>query len=273
MFNNLSNGQNQQHSNQGNWKFETLNELYCKCTGTGVMFAKKGSMVAYEGNVKFSKRLLGTNDGNIVNQMLNHASRKLTGENLEIMEINGNGIVYLADFGAHCIVIDLEPNGPWKSICVESEDLLAFNNCHYGVTPLGVGVISQKGLFTSKLTYNGDNSQVCIKTNGNPLVLNASESNPIYVDPDALVSFTGDSPSIVTDVGFKTLIGQTSGESYQMKFDKNQCVIIQPYERNSGISIRDTNRPQMQSGPRLGSGGQSGSFAENQIGNMLNQIL
>ena len=49
--------------------------------------------------------------------------------------------------------------------------------------------------------------------------------------------------------------------------------MIQPYERESGISIRDTSRPQMQNSPRLGSGGQSGSFAEDQIGNILGQIF
>lgn len=271
------NYQQQQMNHEGNWKLETFNELYCKCTGFGTMFAKKGAMVAYEGNVKFSKRLLGTNDGNIVGQMLNHASRKLTGENLEIMEIkalDSTTTVYLADFGAHCVVIDLEPSGPWSSICVESEDLLAFHNCHYGVTPLGVGVISQKGLFTSKLTYNGPGSQVCVKTNGNPLVLTVSDGNPVCVDPDACTAFTLPSPQVVTDVGLKTLIGQTSGESYQYKFSTpGQIVIVQPYERESGISIRDTNRPKMQSSPRMGNSGQSGSFAENQLGNMLDQLL
>lgn len=276
------NGYNQQQPmqtmNQCTGTFKTHNELFCKCTvgANGSIFAKKGSMVAYEGNLKFSKRLLGTNDGNIVGQVLNHAARKITGENLEIMEIknvsNTDSIVYLADQGAHCVVIDLEPNGPWNSICVESEDLLAFKNCHYGVTPIGVGVISQKGLFTSKLTYNGPGSQVCIKSNGNPLVLQATPDHHVFVDPDAFIAFAGDSPKFKADVGFKTLIGQTSGESYQLEFS-NALVVVQPYERESGISIRDTNRPQMQGKPRMGSNGQSGAFVEDQIGNMLNNIF
>lgn len=260
-----------QTMNQCTGTFKTHNELFCKCT-----VGSNGSMVAYEGNLKFSKRLLGTNDGNIVGQVLNHAARKITGENLEIMEIknvsNTDAIVYLADQGAHCVVIDLEPNGPWNSICVESEDLLAFKNCHYGVTPIGVGVISQKGLFTSKLTYNGPGSQVCIKSNGNPLVLQATPNHHVFVDPDAFIAFAGDSPKFKTDVGFKTLIGQTSGESYQLEFS-NALVVVQPYERESGISIRDTNRPQMQGKPRMGSNGQSGAFVEDQIGNVLKNMF
>ncbi|MFB8735537.1 hypothetical protein ACEQPO_22770 [Bacillus sp. SL00103] len=32
-----------------------------------------------------------------------------------------------------------------KDVSVESEDLLAFTEeCHYGVTPVGVGILSQK---------------------------------------------------------------------------------------------------------------------------------
>lgn len=35
------NYQQQQMNHEGNWKLETFNELYCKCTGFGTMFAKK----------------------------------------------------------------------------------------------------------------------------------------------------------------------------------------------------------------------------------------
>lgn len=66
------------------FKLSTDKELYCKATGSGTFFAKKGSMVGYQGNFKFSKRLLGTNQGSIVGQVMNHAARKITGENLEV---------------------------------------------------------------------------------------------------------------------------------------------------------------------------------------------
>lgn len=276
---------NQQYNNgpiaplgTGTFKLMTDKELYCKAQGDGMFFAKKGSMVAFTGNMKFSKRLLGTNGGNVVGQLLNHAARKITGENLEIMEVKGSGVCYLADLAAHVTVIDLEGSGPWQSVCVESEDLLAFTpQCHYGVTPIGVGVISQKGLFTSKLTYTGPGAQVAIKTNGNPLVLQA----PCKVDPDAMVAFTGAAPKVKLDVNFKTLIGQTSGESYMLEFtEPGQLVIVQPYERESGFSLKDTNRPTTQAGPRFGAGGSSGAVpgANTQdvggaIGNMIGGLF
>jgi uncharacterized protein (AIM24 family) len=214
-------------------------ELFLKAEGNGKFFAKKGSMVADQGRFKYSKRLLGTNEGNIVGQVLNHVARKITGENLEIMEVEGSGTVYLADKGAHVTIINLEPNGIWNSVSVESEDLLAFtDSCKYGVTPVGVGILSQKGFFTSKLTYNGPGAQVAIKTNGNPLVLQA----PCRVDPDAVIAWTGKAPTPKLDVNWKTFIGQTSGESYMFEFtEPGQIVIVQPYEREAGIELAIDN--------------------------------
>lgn len=241
----------------------THDELFLKAEGNGKFFAKKGSMVADQasnGKFKYSKKLLGTNGGNIVGQVINHVARKVTGENLEIMEVEGNGTVYLADQGAHVTIIGLEPNGIWNSVSVESEDLLAFTEgCKYGVIPVGVGVLSQKGIFTSKLTYQGHGAQVAIKTNGNPLVLQA----PCRVDPDAVIAWTGKSPGVKLDVNWKTLIGQASGESYMFEFkEPGQIVIVQPFERESGlkVGIDDNNhRPEEQ----------SGSF-QNSMGNLQN---
>ncbi|HCQ90613.1 MAG TPA: tryptophan RNA-binding attenuation protein, partial [Clostridium sp.] len=50
--------------------------------------------------------------------------------------------------------------------------------------------------------------------------------------------WTGRNPSIGTQVGWKTLIGQTSGESYYLQFNEpGQKVIIQPSERLSGLKL------------------------------------
>lgn len=228
--------------------FSIERELFLKAQGSGIFFAKKGSMVADQGQFKYSKRLLGTNQGNIVGQVINHFARKVTGENLEIMEVKGSGIVYLADQESHITIITLEPHGPWQYVSVESEDLLAFTEqCHYGVTVVGTGILSQRGFFTSKLSYNGHGAQVAVKTKGNPLVLQA----PCRVDPDAVVAWTGSAPKVKLDVNWKTFIGQTSGESYMYEFtEPGQIVVIQPYERESGIKFGiDDKRyqPQMQS--------------------------
>lgn len=254
----------------GSATLKSEKELYCKADVNGMLFAKKGSMVAYTGNMKFSKRLLGTNGGNLVGQFVNHLGRKITGENLEIMEINGSGTCYLADLANHVTIIDLEPSGPWSSVFVESENLLAFTPaCHYGSHFIGgTGALSQKGLFTSKLSYTGAGAAVAILTNGNPLVLQATPQNPVHVDPDALIAWAGDSPKMHIDVGLKTLIGQTSGESYTFRFE-NALVIVQPYERDSGVALRDTNRPTTQAAPTFGSNGQSMGDTLGQLGRIF----
>lgn len=245
----------------GNSSMKVEKELYAKAQVNGMMFAKKGSMVAYDGNLKFSKRLLGTNGGNIAGQVMNHLARKVTGENLEIMEVNGQGTCWFADNAQHVTVIDLEASGPWSSVFVESENLLAFTpQCHYGTHFIGgTGALSQKGLFTSQLSYTGPGASVAILTNGNPLVLEATPQHPVYCDPDAMICWAGQAPKMHIDVGLKTLIGQSSGESYSFCFE-NALVVIQPYERQSGISLRDTNRPTTQAGPSFGAGGASGTM-------------
>lgn len=250
----------------GSFKLATDKELYCKATGSGMFFAKKGSMVGFDGDFKFSKRLLGTNGGNLASQVVGHLARKVTGENLEVMEVNGSGICYLADNAQHVTVIDLEANGPWSKLTTESENLLAFTpNCHYGVTSMGVtGTVSQKGMFSSCLTYNGPGAQVAIMTNGNPMVFQVKQGGQIVVDPDCHVAHTGANPHLKTDINLKTLIGQSSGESYSLVFNEpGQFVVIQPYERESGFALKDTNRPTTQSKPSFGGGGNSGMMNGN----------
>lgn len=127
---------------------------------------------------------------------------------------------------------------------VESEDLLAFTDTvKYGLKMLGVGVISQKGLFTSQLTGQGSGGYVAITTDGNPLVLDT----PCCVDPDAMVGFTGPDPTFKMDLSWKNLIGQASGESYVLEYRQpGYKVILQPNERRSGLDIGLDNHGESQ---------------------------
>lgn len=186
------------------------------------------------------------------------------------MEVNGRGDCYLADNAQHVTVIDLETAGEWNSICVESENILGFTpDCHYGVQLIGTGTLSGKGLFTSKLTAAGPNAKVAVLTNGNPMIL----QGPCRVDPDCCICWTGPEPKVKIDVGFKTLIGQTSGESYQFEFQAGQTVVIQPYENESGFSLADKTKPTTQSGPSMNMSGQGGSSVESAIGNALGGLF
>lgn len=233
---------------------KTESELTCKAEGQGHFFAKKGAMIAEQGQFKYEKILLDPNNTGLVGAVVNNVTRRITGENMEIMKVQGSGICYLADEAQHVTILDLEQG---ESVLVESENLLAFTeNCKYGVKMIGAGIISQKGLFTTKITALNGKAQVAIKTNGNPIIL----QGVCKVDPDAVVCWTGPDPGFKLDVNWKTLIGQTSGESYMLEFkDPSQIIVIQPFERTSGISLRDTDRPHTQSSNFLGNSSNNNS--------------
>lgn len=132
-----------------------------------------------------------------------------------------------------------------ETISVESENILAFTqDCDYSVRFIGCGVISQKGLATSTLTATEGNAYVAILANGNPIVLsNIQSRDTISVDPDAVICWMSQSgycdPQIKTDLSWKNLIGQASGESYAFEWSGNQpvSVIMQPSERRGGIRV------------------------------------
>lgn len=215
--------------------FEKKEELTCLCRGSGEIFAKKGAMIAYKGDFTFDKKILGANNGNgLVGALFDFGKRAITGETMSIMSAKGSGELYLAQNAYHVQIFDLDPG---EDLSVESENILAFPVELYN-TPkfLGVGVISQKGLFTSyfKNTTN-EVVQVAVITDGNPIYL----EGPCYVDPDALVAFTGKDPSFaVNKLSWKNLIGQHSGESYTLRFDQpGQVVLVQPSERLSGLRV------------------------------------
>lgn len=217
------------------FKFEICEELSCKATGEGTLYAKKGSMIAFNGQFNFEKLILGPNNGNgMMGSLIGYASRKLTGEQMELMSVNGKGTIYLAQNAYHIELVDLEPG---ESVSVESENLLAFDSgLKYTIEMIGSGVISQKGLFTTKLINNtSQTQQVVIITDGNPIVL----QGPCCVDPDAVVAWTGREPyPKMAQLSWKNLIGQHSGESYHLEFvESGQVVIIQPSERLSGLRL------------------------------------
>ena len=206
------------------FNYEIEGELVCKVNGNGRFIAKKGCMVAYQGDFQFDKMLLGPDNGRgFLGGLVGQVTRKITKENIELMAISGNGVIYLAENAAHIVVINLDND----EFCIESENLLGFDEqLKYELRFVGVGVVSQKGMVTSCLKGTG---RVIIKSQGNPIIL----ESPCVVDPDAIVGWTGDrDPRIKTDVSWKTLVGQSSGESYQLDFNwKGSTVIVQPCER------------------------------------------
>ena len=84
------------------------------------------------------------------------------------------------------------------------------------------------GLFQVHLSGTG---YVAITTHGDPITLRVTPGKPVCTDPNATVAWSGNlTPSIKTDISFKTILGRGSGESFQMQFEGNGWIIVQPYE-------------------------------------------
>ena len=229
--------------------FETVNELTLKvtCTGNDVLFTKAGSFICGESvggkNYKFEKVLLGPQE-NFIQAALGSLMRRVSGENLPLMKVmfSGDSITYYANAAQHVVVYKLEVG---ETVSVESENILAFTqDCKYEVRFLGVGVVAQKGIATSTLTATGKNAYVAILSDGNPIVIsNIGTQSTISVDPDAVICWMGQighcDPQIKTDLSWKNLIGQASGESYSFEWQGSQpvSVVIQPCERGSGVRV------------------------------------
>lgn len=193
------------------------------------VFAKKGAMISYQGQVNFSRSFLA---GGGVQDM---AMRAVTNEGYALMLAKGSGKVYYGHRGLFVTIVALNN----ETLYVESDSLLAFDERlqsgtmflgnQGGVSGVLRGAVSGQGLFTSTLKGTGE---VAILSDGNAIGLAVTADQPVFVDPDAYIGHKGNlSSSIVTDLNWKTFIGQASGESYQVKFTGQGTVYIQASER------------------------------------------
>lgn len=193
------------------------------------VYAKKGAMIAYQGNISFTRSFLAGGG------VQDFAMRAVTNEGYALMVSKGTGKVYYGYDGLFVSIIQLAN----ETIYVESDTLLSFDaRLRTGTMFLGNqggmqgvlrGAVSGQGLFTTTLQGTGE---IAILSDGNAIGLPVSAQQPVFVDPDAYIAHKGElSSSIVTDLSWKNLIGQASGESYQVKFSGQGIVYIQASER------------------------------------------
>jgi uncharacterized protein (AIM24 family) len=184
--------------------------------------AVSGAMVAYDGQVAFKNAGMGGGEG-----LRGALKRRVTGESLSLMECSGHGTVYFALRAADITLIRL--NG--ETLLVESSSLLLVDGgLRTDVKFTGLrGATTGQGLFTTSVTGQGT---VGIVSDGPAVLLEVSPQFPLVVDPDAYVASMGQlNQSFVTDVTWRTVVGQGSGEAFSLRFDGSGIVYIQPAER------------------------------------------
>jgi len=185
------------------------------------VLAIAGSMVAYTGAIKFEKSILG-GEG-----IFGALKRKVSNEGMQLMQASGTGTVYFAQDAAEITLIPLAG----EKMTIESSSLLAYDvSLKTGTSFAGLrGATSGQGLFSTTVEGSGN---IAVISRGNLIMLEVAPAHPLLVDPDAFVGFKGDvRQEFVFDVNWRTMIGQSSGESYQHKFTGQGVVFIQPAER------------------------------------------
>lgn len=193
----------------------------------GRVWAKAGAMIAYIGEVKFKREgVLDKGFGGLL-------KKAITGEGMSLMKAEGSGRVYLADKGKKIQILHLEN----EVICVNGNDVLALEDgLNHDITMIrSFGAAAAGGLFNVKISGTG---HVAIGTHHEPLTLAVTPGKPVFTDPNATVAWSGNlSPSIHTDVSIGTLFGRGSGESFQLKFEGQGWVVMQPYEESPVMQI------------------------------------
>ncbi|MFO8115047.1 MAG: AIM24 family protein [Halorubrum sp.] len=186
----------------------------------GTVMAKAGSMIAYTGDVSFTGK--ASAEGGITGFLKEAA----TNEGTPIMAVEGQGHVYFADAGKKVQVIELDAG---ESITVNGEDVLAFEeSLSYEISTIDSLAGSFAGGFSN--VYLEGPGYVALTTHGDPVVL----ETPVSTDPSATVAWGGVSPSVEVNRSLSDMIGQESGERYQMRFDTpGGFVIVQPYEEHA----------------------------------------
>jgi uncharacterized protein (AIM24 family) len=179
--------------------------------------AKLGSMVAYQGDVKFEHAGSGG--------LKRMAKKAVTGEGAELMKIAGTGEVFLADLAQEIQLVKLSG----EAITVNGANLLAFDaDIEWDIKKVeGVSGFMGGGLYNTHLSGSG---YVALLSDGPPVMLEI-DGEDTFADPQAAITWSeGVKTSVKTDVNLKTFIGRGSGETVQMGFGGSGWVLIQPSE-------------------------------------------
>ncbi len=208
----------QEDKGQGLFELETPRMLEVNLEGQ--VWAKAGSMISYNGNIKFER------EGLFEHGLGKTFKKAFTGEGASLMKATGNGKLYLADEGKKVIVLDLKSD----VIHVNGNDLLAFEpSIKWDIKLMKrIAGMMAGGLFNVRCEGTG---MIAITSHYEPLTLRVTPDRPVITDPNATVAWSGNlQPEFQTDITLKTFFGRGSGESIQMRFEGDGFVVVQPYE-------------------------------------------
>lgn len=184
----------------------------------GPVWARSGSMVAYQGAVRFENKGSGG-----LGKMLKSA---VTGEGVDLMRCTGEGELFVADNASEVQIMYLEND----TISVNGRNVLAFSaSIDWDIQRIQArGAAMTGGLYNVALRGTG---YVAVVTEGEPVALDVATA-PTFADAQAVVLWTaGVTMDLRVDTGgIASMIRGGSGETFQMAFGGQGYVLVQPSE-------------------------------------------
>jgi uncharacterized protein (AIM24 family) len=184
----------------------------------GPVLARSGTMVAYQGDVRFTNRGSGG-----LNKLI---KSKVTGEGVSVMTCEGQGELFLADRASEIQVLYLEND----EISVNGRSVLAFSSSiDWDIHRIQArGAMTTGGLYNVSLRGTG---YVAITTKGEPVAFDVALA-PTFADAEAVVLWTaGVRMDLKIDTGgIGSVMRGGTGELVQMAFSGQGYVVVQPSE-------------------------------------------
>jgi uncharacterized protein (AIM24 family) len=196
--------------------------------------AKLGSMVAYQGGVRFEHQSGGLG---------RFFKKAMSGEGVRLMACEGTGDLFLAQEARKIMILDLNS----ERMTVNGDSILAFEgDVDWDIRRVeGAGRLAG-GLFNVVLEGTG---RIALTSHGEPVLLDTS--TPTFADPDSAIAWSGGvRTSVRSDVSFKTFMGRGSGETFQIAFEGPGWVLIQSSE---GPAVPEHSHGGASSGGGIGS--------------------
>jgi uncharacterized protein (AIM24 family) len=182
----------------------------------GELFARQGSMVAYQGAIEFAYQGAGG--------MKRLFKKALTGEGVPLMRCRGKGDLFLARHADELHLIDLDGD----SLTVNGANVVAFEpGLTWDIRRVEGATVLSGDVFNMVFSGTG---RIVLSASGTPVVLDASEA-PTFADLQSAIAWSSSLKTrLVRTAGASALIGRGSGEAFQIAFEGEGHVVVQASE-------------------------------------------
>ncbi|MGQ9536944.1 MAG: AIM24 family protein [Actinomycetota bacterium] len=208
----------------------------------GQVLAKAGSMIAYQGRISFTRQGSGGVD--------RWVKKAISGESFTLMLAQGTGDLFLADAANDIVLLYLSN----ESITVEALNLLAFTpSISWDIKMIkGAAGMMAGGLWTVELQGTG---YLALISKGEPMTLKVTPDQPVFTDPNATIAWSQSlNPTVHMDANLtslKGIFGSIHGEFFQLAFQGEGYVVVQPSEEAPKTSLQQ---------PKSGGSGPAGGI-------------